>query len=140
MNTLHRIETWADAHHPIWLDFLRMALGIFLVYKGIFFIQNTDALLALIKGPDSAFVTLALAHYVAFAHLVGGILIAIGLMTRMAILFQLPVVFGAVFFINLARGIFDHEFELSFLVLVALIMFLVFGSGKLAVDRYIVND
>ena len=35
----------------------------------------------------ASWVNMALAHYVAFAHLVGGILIALGLVTRLAVLF-----------------------------------------------------
>jgi putative oxidoreductase len=137
MNTLHKIEIWADAHHPFWIDFIRMGLGLFLVMKGIFFIQNTDALLALIKSPDHALWAAFIAHYVAFAHLVGGLIIAIGLMTRMSILFQLPILIGAVFYINLSRGVYDSELWESLVVLVLLLAFLVFGSGRISVDRLV---
>ena len=40
------------------------------------------------------------AHYVVVAHLLGGFLIAIGLLTRVAVVSQIPVLLGAVFIVN----------------------------------------
>lgn len=139
MDALHRIEYWADTHHPVWLDFVRIGLGIFIMFKGILFISNTTALLSMMRGADLAFATMALAHYVAFAHLVGGLLIALGLLTRMAIIFQLPILIGAVFFINM-DGFFtvanNLEFGLSALTLLLLVLFLLYGSGRFSLDAY----
>jgi uncharacterized membrane protein YphA (DoxX/SURF4 family) len=39
-----------------------------------------------------------IAHYVAVAHLVGGLMLLFGLYTRLATLVQLPVLIDAVFF------------------------------------------
>lgn len=92
------------------------------------------------KNSDLQFVNLALAHYVAFAHLVGGFLIALGLKTRFAILFQLPILIGAVFFVNIDQGFLsvsnNLEFELSLIVLVLLLVFLFYGSGKVSMDNW----
>ncbi|WBL42719.1 DoxX family protein [Algoriphagus halophytocola] len=140
METITKIETWADAHHPQWIDFLRILLGLFILYKGVLFISNTDALMNLMENKDLQFFNLGLAHYVAFAHLVGGFLIALGLVTRFAILFQLPILLVAVFFVNIDSGFLsvsnNLEFELSLLVLILLIVFLVYGSGKFSLDHY----
>jgi len=81
------------------------------------------------------------AHYVAFAHLVGGLMLAFGLFTRLAALVQLPVLIGAVFFIDtrdamLATG---SQFEYSLMVLVLLLVFLVYGGGKWSVDHQIIR-
>lgn len=137
MNTIQKIDTWTHTHHPVWIDFIRVGLGIFLLLKGIFFIQNTDALLGLIKGHNDAFIALGIVHYVAFAHLVGGILIALGLFTRMAILFQIPVLVGAVFFVNISQGVYNSELWQSLLILILLLVFLLFGSGKFSVDHQV---
>lgn len=136
---MHRIEHWADAHHPVWVDFVRMALGIFLFLKGVMFIQDTQALQSIMSNSQFQWVSLGLAHYVAFAHLVGGLFIAMGLITRVAILFQIPILLGAVFFINPQRGFYSQNTELwsSLIVLILLIFFLIWGSGKLSVDRLI---
>ena len=41
-----------------------------------------------------------LAHYVALCSSDGGFLIIIGLLTRVAVLFQLPILIGAIIFVN----------------------------------------
>ncbi|WP_033316755.1 DoxX family protein [Pontibacter roseus] len=142
MNLTHdmnRLEHWADAHHPVWVDFVRIALGIFIFMKGIFFIQDTAALQSIMSNSQFQWVSFGMAHYVAFAHLVGGLLIAMGLVTRIAILFQLPILIGAVFFINPQRGFYSENTELwsSLIVLLLLVFFLIWGSGRLSVDHLI---
>jgi uncharacterized membrane protein YphA (DoxX/SURF4 family) len=91
------------------------------------------------RNSQFQWVSLGIAHYVAFAHLVGGLFIAMGLVTRVAILFQLPILIGAVFFINPQRGFYSENAELwsSIIVLLLLIFFLIWGSGKLSVDHLI---
>ena len=140
MNTVTKIEHWADAHHPQWIDFLRIILGLFILYKGILFISDTNALLAIMNNADLQFVNLGLAHFVAFAHLVGGLLIAMGLVTRIAVSFQIPILLGAVLFVNSQKGFLsvsnNLEFGISLVVLILLIVFLVYGSGKFSVDHW----
>lgn len=140
METIAKFESWADKHHPQWIDFLRVVLGLFILYKGILFISNTGELMDLMKNKDLQFFNLGLAHYVAFAHLVGGFLIAVGLVTRFAILFQIPILLVAVFFVNIDSGFLsvsnNLEFELSLIVLILLLVFLIFGSGKFSLDNY----
>ena len=136
---MHRVERWADTHHPIWLDFIRFGLGIFLMVKGIIFLGDSEALFAILRKSQFPWVSIGLAHYVGFAHLVGGLFIAIGLIIRVAILFQLPILLGAVFFINPERGFYSENAELwsSIIVLILLIVFLIYGSGKYSVDHLI---
>lgn len=143
MNIITKIEHWGDTHHPKWIDILRIALGLVILYKGILFISNTDALLRLMQDSELQFFNLGIAHYVAFAHLVGGFLIAIGLVTRFAIIFQLPILFVAVFFVNVQQGFLsvanNLEFWLSLIVLILLVVFLILGSGKWSVDQWMKN-
>ncbi|WP_192347262.1 DoxX family protein [Algoriphagus sp. Y33] len=140
MDSITKIESWADRHHPKWIDFLRIVLGLFILYKGLLFISDTGALMDLMKNKDLQFFNLGLAHYVAFAHLVGGLLIALGLVTRFAVIFQIPILLVAVFFVNINAGFLSAannlEFELSLLVLILLIVFLIYGSGKFSLDNY----
>ncbi|HLT06871.1 MAG TPA: DoxX family protein [Cyclobacteriaceae bacterium] len=140
MNTLQHIEHWADTHHPRWIDFIRIALGMFIFYKGVLFISNKEALMNMMNHVDTALFNMAMVHYVAFAHLFGGVLIALGLMTRLAVVFQLPILLVAVFLVNINMGFFsvanNLEFEISLIVLILLIVFLVYGSGKFSVDQY----
>lgn len=143
MGTVTKIEHWADTHHPAWIDYIRIALGLFIFFKGIMFIGNTDRLMTMMTEIDMGFVNMAMAHYVAFAHLVGGLLIAMGLLTRFAIIFQLPILFFAVFFVNIKQGFLsvsnNLEFEISLIVLILLIVFLIYGSGKISIDEFMKN-
>ena len=41
MNYVQRLEHWGEAHHPKYLDILRIALGIFLLLKGNVFANNS---------------------------------------------------------------------------------------------------
>ena len=140
MNTLENIEQWADTHHPRWIDFIRMALGLFIFYKGVIFISDKSSLMNMMNNVDTALFNMAMVHYVAFAHLFGGVLIAMGLLTRIAIVFQLPILLVAVFLVNINMGFFsvanNLEFEISLLVLILLVVFLIYGSGKFSIDEY----
>jgi putative oxidoreductase len=139
MNFLQKIETYGDTHHPKWLDLIRIGLGIMLFMKGVYFISDTEAILAMILNSPFKAWAVAIGHYVAIAHLVGGLCIMAGLITRIAILFQLPILIGAVFFINAPRGIYavGSELEYSVLVLCLLIFFLIYGSGPISADAMI---
>jgi len=139
MNLLHSVEKWGDAHHPKWLDIIRVVLGGFLVIKGIDFINHMDRLTDLM-GRSRFLGSLSLgllAHYIVFAHLVGGALIAAGLLTRLACLVQIPILIGAVFFINFSAGILApyDVLWLSVIVLLLLLYFLIAGSGPLSVEK-----
>ncbi|UHG89685.1 DoxX family protein [Spirosoma oryzicola] len=139
MNLLHRIEHWGDTHHPAWTDALRIMLGIVLVLKGISFISDTTYLTQLVGGLHFDLWSVMAVHYVAFAHLMGGFLILVGCMTRLMVLFQLPILIGAVFFVNISRGFstLNSELWLSLIVLTLLLLFLVIGSGRFSVDEYL---
>ena len=50
MNLINRLERWGDAHHPKWLDVIRIVLGIFLILKGMEYVKNMDQLGAIISN------------------------------------------------------------------------------------------
>jgi uncharacterized membrane protein YphA (DoxX/SURF4 family) len=139
MNLIQQLEKWGDAHHPKWIDFIRIALGLVLVIKGVEYINNMTALTAMLeKGAfrSTAWVALT-SHYVVFAHLIGGILIATGLLTRFACLVQLPILIGAIVFVNAPQGLFAHsELWFAVLILILLVFFTVEGSGPISVDQW----
>jgi len=114
MNLLHRIEYWGDHHHPKWLDLVRIALGIFLCYKGVQFMRNTGVLIDLMSDKMSfgQFTLVLLSHYIVFAHIMGGFLLALGLLTRFACLIQIPILLGAIIFVNTAPGMMQPFSEL----------------------------
>lgn len=141
MNLFQRLEKWGDAHHPKWLDVVRIVLGIFLFLKGLEFINNMNAFSELMS--KSGFLGMAstgiVAHIIVFAHLVGGLLVAFGLLTRFACLIQIPILLGAIIFINAKEGILKPHSELwfSIIVLLLLVFFLIEGSGPISIDDVI---
>ncbi len=145
MNTIDRIESWGEAHHPRWLDFVRIALGIFLIYKGVDFLRNIGDMMNLMNASSTSFgsfKTVFMAHVVVVLHIMGGILIAIGLFTRLACLVNIPILLGAVLFINLSGSIQQPPGELiiSIVVLALLIYFLIVGNGPLSYEKMYHGD
>jgi len=138
MSVITDVERWGNSHRPGFLDVFRIALGIFITYKGIYFITHMHELEMTASGINLWFAGAALAHYVIFAHILGGPLIAFGLFTRIACLIQLPILLGAVVLVNYPRGFLsvgNHmELEISLIVLAGLVVFMVFGAGRYSID------
>lgn len=137
MDLLHRLEFWGDRHHPKWMDIIRIALGMFLVYKAIDFLNNMSDLITLMSANTSfgSFSYILAGHYAVFAHLLGGILLIFGVLTRFACIIQIPVMIGAIFFVSTNREMLRPYSELivSIVILLLLIYFLVAGNGPLSV-------
>jgi uncharacterized membrane protein YphA (DoxX/SURF4 family) len=136
MDLLHRVEYWGERHHPRWMDIVRIALGIFLVYKGIDFLQNIGDLVTLmsIKTSFGDFSYIMIGHLIVFAHIMGGICIALGVLTRFACIMQIPILLGAVFLVNWQVAQPYSELVISLIVLLLLVYFLVAGNGPLSVN------
>ena len=77
-----------------------------------------------------------LLHYVVPAHLIGGILIIFGLLTRWALIAQIPVLIGAVL-INILGDMNIGNFILASIALLVSVFFIYFGSGKHSADYYL---
>ena len=118
-------------------DLMRAYLGIGLVVRGILFVSEPELLLGYMQDIHSWFLPYALVHFVAVAHLCGGLMLATGLLTRLAAAIQLPILFGAVFLVHSSGGLLNpgQSLEFSGLVLALLIVYFVFGSGDLSLDR-----
>jgi len=137
MNLIQRLEYWGDRHHPRWIDIVRIALGLFLCYKGIDFLYHMSDLTGMMasnKYPNSIWFILA-GHYAVCAHIAGGACLALGVFTRMACLIQIPVLLGAIFFISTNEEMLRpySELFLTILVLLLLIYFLIAGNGPWSV-------
>jgi putative oxidoreductase len=139
MSVITNVERWGNSHRPGFLDLFRIALGIFITYKGLYFITHMNELEMTAQGVNLWFAGAVLAHYVIFAHILGGPLIMFGLFTRVACIVQLPVLLGAVIMVNYPKGFLsvgNHmELEVSLVVLAGLIAFIVFGAGRFSIDN-----
>lgn len=144
MNVVHRIENWGDTHHPKFIDVIRIALGAFLLWKGIAFMGNTEYLKQLITDQTvidvSPGLLMSLVYYVTFAHMVGGILIGVGILTRFGCIIQIPIVLGAIFLSGIFQDAINYMVWPSVAALAALVLFLILGSGPLSLDRYLAEQ
>ncbi len=138
---LHQVRAWADSHADVALDLIRIYLGLGLIAKGLFFVAHRENLIQLMENSGSLWFAPALmAHYIIIAHVVGGFMLAIGLLTRIAALVQLPILIGAVFWIHMPRLVSlgardDVEFSTLVLFLLAVITF--YGAGRWSLDAWL---
>ncbi len=141
MNVIQKVEHWGDAHHAKWLDVVRIVLGLIIFSKGIALISDTNnqqeiLITNSVFGFSGMMASVAI-HIVAFAHLVGGILITIGLVTRFAAVIQIPILICAILFVNISNGFsaLNSELWLSIIVFSLLVLFWIIGSGPFSVDQ-----
>ena len=75
-------------------------------------------------------------------HMLGGLMIAFGALTRLALLCQIPIVFGAALVVNPQRGfrIENTELWLSILVLGLLLLFMIKGPGRYSIDNRVFRN
>lgn len=139
MPVLQRFKHERSLRQPRWLTLLRIALGAMLFIKGIAFISDSTKLEALIQQSSLAGNNPALlAGIITWVHLLGGFFILIGLLTRILCLIQIPILLGAIFFVNLPHYTMNNgsELALSVLTLILLIVFFIEGSGRISADEY----
>jgi putative oxidoreductase len=139
MEKLRHWIDWAETHPKVWLDCVRIYLGLGLFIRGVFIISNTraefvSALLQQLQFPW--IITVFLLHYIALAHLIGGLMLTVGLLTRIAAWVQVPILAGAIV-LHRGEGLMSggQSLELSGLVLFLLVTFAVSGAGPVSVDN-----
>jgi len=139
MATYRDLVDWVMEHREGAFDLVRMYLGVGLFVRGGIFAASPEGLGVIVDLSSFSFASAALAHYVTFAHLIGGLFLAVGLLTRLAALVQLPILVGAVVLVHAPQGLLsaNQSLELSALVLFLLVVVFVFGSGPWSADRYV---
>jgi len=139
MSRYRTVVDWISEHRAVALDLVRIYLGIGLFVRGVLFASQSQGVAALVDLSQFSFASAALAHYVTFAHLLGGLLLAAGLLTRLTALIQIPILAGAVFLVHLEQGLLsaDQSLEFSALVFFLLVVVFVFGPGEWSADRYV---
>lgn len=141
MNLAYQINEWSIKHHPKWLVVLRVALGFCLFIKGFDFIQNSVELTGFFSATSYFGKATWINTVIPWLHLLGGTMIIAGLYTRVWALAQIPILLGAVIFINMSTGPFAGETNVMFplIILVLLVFFLVEGGGPISLDNYFRN-
>ena len=138
MSLLQQINEWSVKHNPRWLVFVRVTLGISLFVKGFSFIRNNSILAKNITDTFLSTNVDWLTTVIPSIHLLGGSMIIAGLFTRLAALIQIPILLGAVFIVNVKKGLLAPESDLLFsiIILVLLLFFLIEGGGRMSLDHY----
>ena len=137
MNFLEKMEKYGDSHHPKWLSVIRIFLGLILFSKGVFFLSDREILVELFQHSQLGIWGQLVSPFIGPVHIMGGLLIAIGLITRISAAFNIPILIGAVIFVNLPNGFIGNtELYFSLLVLLLLAFYFVYGSGHFAVGKY----
>ena len=139
MNLPAKISSWDDKY-PFLFVILRVALGLILTIRGLYYLTAIQPLFYLIKGSrlSRLNMNMPLALFVCWVHILGGTFIILGFLTKISVWAQIPIILGAIFFINLNNGI-PHSFPellLSVFVLMLLILFAFAGGGKFSMDQY----
>src|SRR5256885_15489413 len=133
MKNINDCKQWIQSHVDIVIDLVRMYLEMWLFVKGLYCLMHKEQMQKLLEGADNVvFAQGAVAHYVIPVHLVGGLLLAIGLLTRLAALAQMPILIGAVFYFWLPQVLFFEQrpnFEFAMLVLFLLVLIFAYGRG-----------
>lgn len=134
---MQQLNQWSIKHHPKWLVVLRVILGLSLIIKGIQFLKNTAILEQLITQSTISPNLFWISILIPWLHLLGGSMIVAGLYTRLSSAIQLPILLGAVFFVNAKQSVLSGEQSLLFsiVVLLLLILFLIEGGGPISLDR-----
>jgi putative oxidoreductase len=138
MGLLKNLQNWTSSHNPKWLALFRVALGATLLLRGVSFLNNLPELERLIDHNNLSNYKNLLMNSIPWIHIAGGFLIIIGLFTRFAAFIQIPILAGAIFFINTRKGFFTAETDLSLsvIILLLLVVFVIEGSGTLSLAYY----
>ena len=136
---MQKFIAWAESRRELWLDLVRIYLGLGLLARGLLLITNTSTsfMIDMLERSGQSWLTTGiLLHYVMLAHFVGGLMLTIGFLTRIAALVQIPILAGAVFLVHRQDGLFamGQSLEFSALVLFLLCVITVSGAGKLSLD------
>jgi uncharacterized membrane protein YphA (DoxX/SURF4 family) len=116
-------------------DLVRIYLGIGLAVRGVLFLMDPTWISEQLHTAQEL---LWPSRLIAVGHLGAGILLGLGLFTRVAAFVQLVPVLGAVLLVHRREGLATpgQSLEFAALVLAMLAFYAAFGSGRLSLDHY----
>jgi putative oxidoreductase len=133
MNQFSDLLNRLNRNQDIGYSIIRIFLGIILFIRGWAFAANPDIIFEIAGDPN--------VHmwysYITVGHLVGGCCLALGILSRVAALIQIPILMGAVLISEKGLMMGMQSLELASLVLFLLVLFTLFGSGPLAVSTFV---
>jgi uncharacterized membrane protein YphA (DoxX/SURF4 family) len=117
-------------------DLVRVYLGIGLAVRGVLFLMDPTWISEQLHAAEEL---LWASRFIALGHLGAGVLLGLGLFTRVAAFVQLVPVLGAVLMVHRREGLASAGQSLEFAALVAamLLFYAAFGAGRLSLDDYL---
>lgn len=135
-----KFREWSHSHADIFLDAVRIYLGLGLFIKGFYILSHQEQFGRLLENNGMPIGFLALAHYVIPAHFAGGAMLLLGFATRLGAISQLPLLIGALFYLYLPnfRAIeMRQNLEFTGLVLFLLALTALAGAGRFSLDHLV---
>lgn len=114
---------------------VRVILGVILIWMAIEFGRNPHDVLAL--DNTNGFMSLFIVHYIMMFHFTGGVLLILGLVTRISAAVQIPILVGAMGLTigGDGYGSIYTQFWFALLVFIMLIAVTYFGGGRYSIDE-----
>jgi putative oxidoreductase len=136
-------RVWKKEHYRSRiLPVLRVLFGFGILYKMIEFVHGGGGRMEAIMYNSSGYASWVFAHWVPMVGIAAGILIASGLLTRLASLILIPIFLGAMILGN--HGVFSafeqSHFLLSLVLFLGCVFFSIIGSGYYSADRALVDE
>jgi uncharacterized membrane protein YphA (DoxX/SURF4 family) len=147
MESVNRIHALYHERPSYAIDLIRIFLGLLLLLKAIFFLSQVEYLPSLMnESGQMKFLPTLIAQYVILAHLAGGLGMVLGLLTRISVSCQIPVLLGAVFVVHLPRVLTQatpvevQSLEYAVLVLFLMVLVALRGAGNWSLDHLIFDE
>ena len=124
---------------PTVYSFLRIVTGLIILIRGFNFIFVMATLKSIIQADVAVFAenSATLAFIISVLDIACGLFIMVGFVTRISAIIQLPILFVAVFLVNIKHiGTNTFEFLLSLVTFFLVLMIAYKGSGPFSADEY----
>ena len=134
----HPVTQWISANRDLVWELVRIYLGFALVIKGFAYMFHHRELALSMEASGVPFASPGVAELVALAHIVGGLMMTFGILTRIGAIIQIPNLVGAVLFVHMKEGLFTQggSLEFAMLVLFLLGVIAVVGAGRMSIDWF----
>lgn len=132
-----------SANNPVWMDALRILLGLFLFTKGMFFLEHVTDIFNLFNSSQGVLYTGKSHVLPSMVHMVGGLMIAFGMLTRLALLCQIPILIGALLIVNPLRDGAQASYAeviLSLFITALILFFMIKGPGRYSIDNKVLRQ
>ena len=138
METINIADKLIPARPTVY-SFLRIVTGLIILIRGFNFILVMATLKSMIQADVAVFAenSTTLAFIISVLDIACGLFIMVGFVTRISAIIQVPILFVAVFLVNIRHiGTNSFEFLLSLVTLFLVIMVAYKGSGPFSADEY----